>query len=300
MTSPIQVIYAPGTWGNCLRWMLDRFYNGTNFADIDSPWDENGRAHGFKEQDFNVKFRRGHQQVGRHDSPDPDADKIVISFDTMDQVFVERCGYYRNPGWDTEQDRYKMLISLADPTFVKECFNGATHSKSVAKELVKIKFYDIDLHEWYNAIEKMKQVKENYNFDLSSFFGEQTLANELASISERFKLDLDISDSVIHNVVSKIQNSFVVQTKDRHKTILEAIKNKKNVRCADIDILEQAYIEMTLEKTHGIIFPYGTNWFTDTAQINDYIITYPKYFKQMDKKLPWHKRDNLTNRGNVI
>ena len=300
MTNSIQVIYAPGTWGNCLRWMLDRFYKGTNFNEIDSPWDENGRAHGFREVDFNKKFTRGHQQEGRYDSPDPDADKIVISFDPAEHMFIERCGYYRNPGYESEQDRYKMVISEADPAFVKECFNGATNSKSVAKELIKIKFYDIDLHTWYNAIKKMTTVKENFKFNLNSFFCEEKLSKEISSISRRFELGLNINETVIHNVVHKIQNSFVVQTKDRYRKILEAIKNKENIKCVDVDILEQAYIEMALEKIHGIIFPYGTNWFTDTAQINDYIMTYPKYFKQLDKNLPWHKRGKLTNRGNVI
>ena len=47
MTNPIQVIYAPGTFGNCVRWMFDRFTKGTNFKGIDSPWDKDHRAHGF-------------------------------------------------------------------------------------------------------------------------------------------------------------------------------------------------------------------------------------------------------------
>ena len=52
ITTPIQIIYAPGTFGNCVRWMFDRFTMGSKFKDIHSPWDEDGRAHSFKDDDL--------------------------------------------------------------------------------------------------------------------------------------------------------------------------------------------------------------------------------------------------------
>ncbi len=101
MERQIQIIYAPGTWGNTLRWMLDRFTEGSQFKDLDSPWDKDGTAHGFDwDTDFNKKFKRGHQLDGRTDSPDPGANKVVISFEPKDLLFVERCGFYRNPGYE--------------------------------------------------------------------------------------------------------------------------------------------------------------------------------------------------------
>lgn len=71
--TPIRVIYAPGTFGNCVRWMFDRFTKGTSFKGMDSPWDTEDRAHGFDDASFNIKFKRGHQLDGRLDSPDLDS-----------------------------------------------------------------------------------------------------------------------------------------------------------------------------------------------------------------------------------
>ena len=294
MTNPIQVIYAPGTWGNCVRWMLDRFYEGTNFKGIDSPWDKDNRAHGFGQSEYNPKFKRAHQQICDAFVIDPDADKLVISFDPTEHMFIERCKFYRNPGMETEQNRYKMLISQADPAFIQKQFNGATHSKSVAKELMKIQFYDIGKHEWYNAMKEIKQIKEHYKLDINALFDIEKLSAHFENISIYYNLNLKIDDNVIVKVVEQIKNNFVVKTKDRYKMVLKAIKTGENLSCADLDILEQAYIEVTLEKEHGVIFPYGTTWFLDTDQINDYILTYPKYLKQMDQnKLPWHERGNI-------
>ena len=66
----IQVIYAPGTFGTTVRWMFDRFTKGSKLKSFDSPWDKDGRAHGFDDSDYNIKFKKGHQLDGRIDSPD--------------------------------------------------------------------------------------------------------------------------------------------------------------------------------------------------------------------------------------
>ena len=65
--------------------------------------------------------------------------------------------------------------------------------------------------------------------------------------------------------------------------------NKENIDCSQLDILEQAWIEVVLEKQHdSLIFPYGTNWFENTNQINEFIETYPSYLKHMNPRLPWY------------
>jgi len=291
---PIQVIYAPGTFGNCLRWMFDRFSEGSNFKNIDSPWDEDDRVHGFGTRIFNERFLSGHQMDGEVGSPDPMADKVVISFKKMDLLFVERCGFYRNPGMETEYQRYEQIIGLADQSFVKESFGDVSSNKSVAKELYKIQFHNIDKHAWWRNMNEFIANKKHHQFDMYSLWDQDLLAGELRKISEKHHLNLNISEKVLKNVVEKIKNSHVVITKDRAHQVLDSIESKNNMECSSLDILEQAYIETELEKKHdSVIFPYGTNWFTDTHQINEFLDTYPNYLKHMNPRLPWY--NNIKN-----
>ena len=111
-----------------------------------SPWDADDRVHGFIEDDFSTKFKRGHQLAGRHNSPDPDSYKLVLCFEPKDLIFVERCGFYRNPGFENEKSRYANIIGQAETSFVKETFGDVTDNKSVAKELFKIQFHDMTNH----------------------------------------------------------------------------------------------------------------------------------------------------------
>lgn len=285
----IQIIYTPGTFGNCLRWMLDRFSLDCAFKNIDSPWDKHSRVN--TNWKYNPRFIRGHQIDNRPDSPDPLAKKIVISFTKKDLLFAERCGYYRTPGNEKENLRYSNITNKADVSFVKQTFGEVTSNKNVAKELTKIKFHDENNHNWWNNIFQYIENKKHYQFNVYALWQKEKLINELNSISKKFELNLQIDNTVIENVVNHIKNTYVVLTKDRAHTVLDAIKNNNNIDCDELDILEQAYVETTLEKEHDLLlFPYGTNWFNNTAQINEFINTYPSYLKHMNPRLPWYNK----------
>ena len=292
--NPIQVIYAPGTFGNCLRWMLDRFSKGSNFKDLDSPWDQNGRAHGFENKDFKKEFVRGHQLDGRFDSPIPEANKVVINFKLNDLLFVERCGFYRNPGWDNEKNRYMNIIENANASFVKKSFGSVRSGKSVAKELLKIQFHDMQNHKWWNSAQKLMADESNHQFDLYSLWDHDKLIHELKKISDKHNLDFHIDEKVIHNVVEKVKSVYPVMTRNRTNTVLDAIVSETKMDCHQLDIYEQAFIETELEKTHdSLLFPYGSQWFKDTLEINEFLETYPTYLKHMNPRLPWY--NNIKN-----
>ena len=290
-----QVIYVPGTIGNCLRWLFYRFIKDSPFKDIDSPWDENRRVHGFFDHSgHDGRFRRGHQINESADAPDSDADKVVISFEPKDLLFAERCGFYRNPGNENEKNRYENIINLADTTFLKETFGDVTSSKSVAKELLKIQFHDMENHTWWNNAKKFLADVNCHQFDMYSLWNHDKLKKELTKVSERYHLDFVIEEKVIHNVVKEIKRSYPVITRNRAHQVLDAIVSKRKIDCNNLDILEQAYIEAELEKIHdSVIFPYGSQWFENTDQIREFIDTYPTYLKHVNPRLPWY--NNIKN-----
>ena len=288
----IQIIYVPGTFGHLLRWLLDRFSPDCKFQHINNPWDIDNRVHERDEKElYNKKFIRSHQvrDKGGYE-PDPDAEKIVITFDKDELLFVERCGFYRNPGNENEQGRYQTIISNSNTTLLN-LFDLSTkaNSKIVAKELSKIQLHDHENHTWWNSMFKFMADPKCNQFKIDAFFNKDLFVSQLEKIDRRFKLDLHIDKNIIDNIVNKIHQMYVVQTRDRAEKILNAIKNKENINCSQLDILEQAWIEVVLEKQYdSLIFPYGTNWFENTSQINEFIETYPSYLKHMNPRLPWY------------
>lgn len=295
MQSRIQVIYAPGTFGNCVRWLFYRFSKDSPYKDIDSPWDEDHRVHGFFDDPVHRgRFRRGHQVNNRIDSPDPTAQKVVINFKFEDLLFVERCGFYRNVGCENNEKRYANIINQADATFVKNTFGSVRSSKSVAKELVKIQFHDMGKHVWWDSMKKIMLDKDHHHFDMYSLWDHDKLIHELRKVSDRYDLDFVIDEKVIRNVVEEVKRSYPVITRNRANEVLDAIISNTNTDCYDLDIYEQAFIETELEKTHdSLIFPYGSHWFKNTLQIKEFLDTYPAYLKHMNPRLPWY--NNMKN-----
>ena len=289
----IQIIYWPGTWGNTLRWLLDRFTANSKFKDMSEPWDEDGRVHGFNDSQYNDAYARAHQVDGKDDLL-ADAKKIVIGFGKKDFLFVERCLYFRHPDFDTPELLHKNVIRDADQSFVRKTFGDIKESVSVTKELLKIRFHDHTQINWWQNMTAMMDDENNHKFDLQAMWNKKKLGDELQKISDSIQLNLQIDQNVLDKVTGRVAGNYVVKTRNRANDIITAIANKDNVDCGDLDIVEQAYIETVLEKENdSLLFPYGTNWFADTKQINDFIYTYPKYLRHMNPRLPWY--NNVKN-----
>jgi len=289
LAKKIQIIYAPGTFGNLLRWLLDKFSPNTKFKNIDYPWDKDNRVHSFATKLYNDQFSSQHV-LKEGVSANPLINSIVINYQQTDLLFVERCAFYRLPGRETEQGQYQKILSLSSLEFINKTFGSKnTSNRSVAKELYKIWFHDYEKNVWWNEMKKWRNNSDHYQIPLNAFWNKDQFIKELLSISHRWSLGLVVNEDIMSAIVKKISKLYPVITKYRAYDVLQAIKENVNMDCSEMDILEQAWLETVLEKKHDcIVFPYGTNWFKDTDQIREFLDTYPTYLKHMNPRLPWY------------
>jgi hypothetical protein len=302
MKEKIQILYHGGMFGNLFRFLLDRSLPTSKLKTITDPFTEENNLH--QKFEWSDKFSNSHQisfkdyphLLERYPElkkdirqPDPHAEKILITFDKSDEIFAHRCGYYRGPlMYNHAKNRIEMIILLADQKFVIESFRSSGHSEMVAKEIKKIAFH-ADENIWMKEYKKFEQNSSIYQFNIRYLFNHNTLGEELHKISKCFNLKLEIDEIFLKNIVDKIITIEPVPTLDRCNQVLEAITNKKNITCENLDIIEQAWIEVLLEKKHdSLLFPFGTNWFSNTDQINEFIDRYPSYLKHMNPRLPWY------------
>jgi hypothetical protein len=223
--------------------------------------------------------------------PDPVAEKILITFDDTDEIFAHRCCYYRVPLLSNiAKNKIEEIILFAEQKFVIKSFNSNHSSKMVAKELKKIEFHANE-NLYTKEYKKFIIDPSIYKFNIRHLFNKDILGKELCKISKHFDLKLEIDENFLENIVNKIILLEPVPTIDRCHGVIEAINRKKNIACEDLDILEQAWIEVLLEKKNdSLLFPFGTNWFSNTDQINEFIDRYPSYLKHMNPLLPWYNK----------
>ena len=309
MQEKIQIVYHGGMFGNLFRFLLDRSLPDSKLKIlkiIDIFTEKNNLLQQFEWSD---KFSNSHQLLFK-DYPhllkrypelkkdtrqiDPEAEKILITFDKTDEIFAHRCGYYRNPLLlNNVKNKIEEIVLLAEQKFVIESFNSTDSSEMVAKEIKKIEFH-VDENIWMKEYQSIEQDTSIYQFNIRHLFNYDALEEELYKISEYFNLKLEIDNGFLKNIVDKIITIEPVSTMDRCNQVLEAINNKKDITCEGLDIIEQAWIEVLLEKKHNLLlFPFGTNWFKNTSQINEFIDRYPSYLKHMNPRLPWY--NNIKN-----
>lgn len=303
MQTKIQILYHGGMFGNLFRFLLDRSLPDSKLKTRTDIFTKENNLH--QTFEWSDKFSNSHQlsykdyphllerypELIKKDTKQPDstAEKILITFDDVDEIFAHRCGYYRNPLFlNDSKSKIEEIILLANQKFVIESFNNAKPSEMVAKEIKKIEFH-ANKNLWLKEYQKFKQSSSIYQFNIRYLFNDDILVEELYKISKYFNLKLEIDENFLKNIVNKIINIEPVPTINRCNQVLEAVNNKKNIPCEDLDILEQAWIEVLLEKKHdSLLFPFGTNWFSTTNQINEFIDRYPSYLKHMNPRLPWY------------
>jgi hypothetical protein len=301
----IQIIYAPGMFGNLLRFILDRSLPSSHLKVVLDPFTQEKNLHQKFEwssifcNSHQVNFKKYPNLISQysmltkdHRQPDPAAKKIIITFDNDNEIFSHRCGFYRNPLM-FGKNNIDNIVQLADTKFVRESFGNNEQSVMVAKELKKIEFH-ADNNIWSKEYKAFLQDRSHYQFNIKNLFDIELLCEEIKKISEHFVLELEIDKPYLAGLIEKIKKIAPVDTIDRCRTVYRAIKNKEDITCADLDIIEQAWIEVLLEKEYDcVLFPFGTNWFSTTKQINEFLDRYPSYLKHMNPRLPWY--NNIKN-----
>lgn len=235
----IEIIYHGGTFGTLLHWLLDRFSQDCKFKHINSPWDKDVRVHG--KFDYNDRFMHMHQFNILHKDTDQDASKIVISFDPQDILPIERLGLYRNPGFETEQGRYDMVIAEANA-------EPETDKKSQAKSLFKKWLEDSGKNIWWNRMKQHIRNKNFHQFSFYAWFDSSKLFNEIEKINLKYKLDLIIDKKLLDNICNTIKTIYPMKTFYRAQETLDDILNGAEYQKRELDIFEEAWIELELTK----------------------------------------------------
>ena len=172
----------------------------------------------------------------------------------------------------------------------------STCPKMIIRDFLKLSFQNLQNNQSLNA---SKSILENAHkntvcINLSEIWDTEQFMRKMREASDKFKLDLEISDDAYNLHKEFLEKRFLHKTFTRVYEVIDSIKNEKYFDCADLDIVEQAYLANWIEKNYDFVqMPITNNFFNDTSEILEYVKLYPNHYKAMNPNLP--KFNNIPN-----
>jgi len=160
---------------------------------------------------------------------------------------------------------------------------------ALIRDFMKINFLDITKNRAFSSSKKtLKNVDNNtVCINLSEIWNTQSFMTKMSEINDRFDLHLVLNHEAIALHKEFLQRRKNNDTWDRASNIIDAIKNKKNMSCLGLDLVEQGFIYAWLEKNYNFIqTPLTRNFFGDTNEIQEYVTYFPNSYKAMNPNLP--------------
>lgn len=300
------VVYFGGTHGAYLRYFLDRFSKKTPPI-TQSPFLPNGTSHS-----LDVTYSGA---FNRYTLEDPDGKPynnyefknedphIFINF-TADCVYNHLRLYLKRPSDHEltshqvqEMDRYILCSDDFARMYsekIRDIYNvdlSKTNSllRSIARDFFKIMIIDRNNHQMVveskNITGKIRDI--DHVIDLKNFYDTDNFIIEMQELNNKMNLDLEIEQSAydLHNeFISKMYTS---RTYNRARQIVDAVKDGKFDTISGLDVVEEAYINATLEESFDfVIMPFVENFFQDTHEVLRYIENFPNHYKAMNPNLP--------------
>jgi hypothetical protein len=305
MDTHIYVFNSAGCHGHYLTYLIDRLSNRTpKIGQL--PFNNIGNSHNNINYSGLVKFIDSSEHEENKSLKDTNIIKILYSNDIL---YYERVAMAR--ACDADRDIANIHSDISFLKSYNKEFYDNTHalyhidSDSVPKWMLR-DAYKLGFLDWQNqgsvVTEKqdIKWVEDNLVEDntvhytqVDVFFTAEKLKRELQELDSKFDLDLNFENfDVIHEEFLK--RNRILDTHRNTDTVLDAVKENRDIPVPPLDIIQQAYVYAQLEKQHDFVtMPMTENFFSTTKEITDYVNLYPQHYKAMNPNLP--KFNNIDN-----
>jgi hypothetical protein len=303
----VNIAYFGGSHGAFLRFFIDKFSALTPEIK-DSPFLDNGTSH-----NLSVTYS---EKVGRYAFEDTNGNPynnyefkrkgephVLIVLDEESLMNYTRLLFTRPSDHELTSHEF---ICKDDGVKVSEDFQKFYRDKFLAiydidliskkhvptaliRDFMKMNFLDSTKDRSFVLSKKtLENVDANtVCINLSEIWNTQSFMTKMSEINDRFDLHLVLNDEAIALHQEFLQRRKNHNTWDRASNIIDGIKNKKNMSCLGLDLVEQGFIYAWLEKNYNYIqTPLTRNFFSDTNEIQEYVTYFPNYYKAMNPNLP--------------
>ena len=301
----LNIVFAGGTFGNFLKYFLDKFSSKTKDIEGD-PFTELGTSHTMAKHQFSGLIQRYHPSF-INDNQGEEGLPICLIMPTNKKhfLYLQKAQWFRAGDVQTSPDDLWKKAVGEMPELIKEQAQGIIKlynikdmahfswiPKFIVRDWYKLLFLDrledTYNYKWFNTLKTHEFFKKQKTFqlDLETFFSWDCFIENMAELNDVFGLDLDFDrQAEMKQIFEKglELDPIRIECNLAEDVLEQGLDRPLN----DLDVATEAYIYAEVEKKNDFIqMPLTNRFFRDTAEIDQFLEHYPNHYKAMNPNMP--------------
>lgn len=302
----LNIVFRGGTFGNFLRYFLERFSAKT--PDITRlPFTDIGTSHVLKDKDFSGLIQKYHESFINDNEGKTDLPICLIAPSTKKHYLYLKKAYWFRAGdskispddlWKRAvgempkslTGKVEAIIKLYD---MKDTAHFTWIPKFIVRDWYKLDFLE-DLedtynYQWFDQFEKHPfwEAQKVFRLDLETFFDWDTFIENITELDDMFGLSLDYDRK--KEMKELFDRGLSLDTLRQEcnlvEEVIDNINSEKSLK--KLDVATEGFLYAELEKANDFIqMPLTNRFFRDTAEIKQFIEHYPEHYKAMNPNMP--------------
>ena len=297
--SLLNIVFHGGTFGNFLRYFLERFSTKTpNIPRL--PFTDTGTSHAFRNKDFSGLIQRYHSSFINDNEGHTGLPVCLITPSTKKHfLYLKKAQWFRAGDFKISPDdlwkkavgemptsltdKVKEIIKLYD---IKDTAHFTWIPKFIVRDWYKLEFLqdlkDTYNYQWSGAFENHEFFNDQkvFRLDLETFFDWNTFVENITELNDMFDLDLDFDrQAEMKELFNKgLSLDIIRQECNLAEDVLD---NRSDLRLNQLDVSTEAFIYAEMEKANpDIQMPLTNRFFRDAEEIRQFIEHYPNWYRR--------------------
>ena len=302
-TKLLTIVFTGGTFGNFLKFFLDKFSQKTpNIAG--DPFTELGTSH--KDIQYSGLIEKEHESFLDKNHILKDMPICVIVPKTEKHfLYLKRSKWFRASDWQhSPDDLWKKAIGempeiLKDPVNniiklygLKETAHYSWIPKFIVRDWYKLEFLEnLEDTFYYQEIElflehKFFKDQKVFQLDLETFFDWDTFIENITELDDMFGLSLDYDRK--KEMKELFDKGYSLDgIRQECNLAVDVLENGTDSKLNNLDVATEGFIYAQIEKANDYIqTPLVNRFFRDADEIRQFVEHYPNHYKAMNPNMP--------------
>lgn len=295
----LNIVFAGGTFGNFLRYFLEKFSAKTPDISVD-PFTDTGTSHVLKNKQFSGLIQRYHSSFINDNKGETNLPVCLIVPSTKKHyLYLKKAQWFRSDDvkispddlWNKAVGEMKELLfdqinSIRKLYNIKEDAHYSWIPKFIVRDWYKLEFLqDIENtynYQWFNTFKghRLWQGQKVHHLDLETFFNWDTFVENITELNDVFDLALNFDRKA---QMKEIFDKGLSLDSIRQECNLaeQVLDNNEDAGLGDLDVATEGYIYAEIEKANpDIQMPLTNRFFRNAEEIRQFIEHYPNWYRR--------------------